>query len=130
MLAIEFAPILSGRNHRVAPMPYFRIDGAELRAGPSEATIALHQGRRWLYQAAHYTILRVNSPVRVRFEFNYLETTVGPFTRLEIVDGYLRTDRGEALAHYDDATVFWFVYSENKRFPSVIMEPAEPSEPP
>jgi hypothetical protein len=105
-------------------MPYFRLDGPELRIGPANTPVARHENRQWEHEGHWHTRIRISSPVQIRFE-NHRSFPLGVvFRELEFRDGYLYAGNGLNLARYDDATGQWFVPLTKRRFPSVVVEAA------
>jgi hypothetical protein len=47
MLSIAFEPPSSVRGHTVGPVPYFKIDKDELKAGPGNSLVAKHKKYQW-----------------------------------------------------------------------------------
>jgi len=68
MLTIAFTSSLTQPDRTYGPVPFFRIEGATLLAGPELRVVARHLNSQWEYEGHMYTILRVDSPVRLEFD--------------------------------------------------------------
>jgi len=123
MLRIEFEPLFTAHGP-VFDVPYLRIEEAQLRAGPTGKVLATHERYQWLRDGQAYTVLRIPSRCRIRFDDE--SRVCGPLDGIQFQDGYIRASLGVGpiLAHLDDASGKWLVYAAGNRHSVVIIEPA------
>jgi hypothetical protein len=102
------------------------ITGETMTVGGVE--VATHDNGQWHYQGEHYTTILLDSPVRVRFEDDGGRSSLvhGPFDRLKVVDGSIRTgDRySDVLARLDERSKHWEVYGEPGEWLRAVFAPA------
>jgi hypothetical protein len=123
MLRIEFVPVFTARGPAFQAA-YLRIDKKKLLSGPTGQILATHENYQWLREGYAYTVLRVPSPCRIRFDDE--SQSYGPFGAVQIQDGCIRSSLGvgPVLAQVDRDSGRWYLYPTDKRHSVVIIEPA------
>jgi hypothetical protein len=126
MITLQFEHPVSHQVQVVGPAPYFRITGDDLRAGPSDVIIATYRNGIWTLDGDSYLTIAAEATIAVRFEGNGNPGSplYGPYERLRVVDGAIRhgPNAVELLARLDEGKQAWYVYAEQKDYPSAVIE--------
>jgi hypothetical protein len=125
MLALRFEHPVNRQAYRVGPVPYFRIDGQALRAGPDDTVVASYQNGTWQINGTSYLTATAEAPARVDFAVDGKPGSgpLGPFAELKLVDGIMRHGSGfhQLLARFDEQSQSWYAYADQKHYPTVLL---------
>jgi hypothetical protein len=127
MIAYRFSRTCVGSRDKSGSAPYLRLDGERLLAGPEERELARYDHRLWESQGNWYTILEIETPVRLAFQTDG-QTRVdpyGPCDALMLVEGDIYADREDKrfVARFDESARSWRVYGNPKTCGTIVLMP-------
>src|SRR5206468_12076872 len=104
-----------GHERQIGPKPWFRIEGAELSAGPGDEPLGRFENHQWKIEEQCFTSFTLDDASSLRFEDPNAGVTrgEGPFGHLRFADGTLYADDTQ-VATFDFQSAVWRSFADGK----------------
>jgi hypothetical protein len=114
-------------NVSLGPFEALRFDGAELHAGNGGEPIARHENHQWQVRGEEYLRLDCEGPLTIAFldSAGTASRQFGPYAHFSSVGGTAYRDH-PVFCHLDEQTKRWYVPSERRDWPVLLVEEASP----
>jgi hypothetical protein len=124
-MRFRLADPLTGDRAEFGPVAFLRIHDNSLQDESQTEAIARFSQGQWQTPGKTYALLHVDGPVMASFEDGEHSESYGPFESVLIVAGLLRhgPDANAILARLDQESGSWTVGWEQRRYPTLVLEP-------
>lgn len=126
MISVRLFHPVNGESPAFDPCSQVVITGERLTLDDDE--VATHQNGQWLVRGEHFTVILLDSPVKIYFEDDRgaQSFVFGSFGTVKIVDGSIRkgNDFKDVLARLDEGSKRWEVYGAPGEWLRALFLPA------
>ena len=111
----------------LGPFKALRFDGAEMHAGNGGQPVAKHENHQWQVRGEEYLRLDCEGPLTIAFldSAGIASRQFGPYAHFSSVGGIAYRDH-QVFCHLDEQTKRWYVPSERRDWPVLLVEEASP----
>jgi hypothetical protein len=111
----------------LGPFDALRFDGAQLYAANGAQPIAKHENHHWLVHGQEYLRLDCEGPLTIAFfdSAGTVSRQFGPYAHFSSVGGIAYRDH-QVFCHLDEQTKRWYVPSERRDWPVLLVQEASP----
>jgi len=109
---------------RIGPLPSFRVAGALIQ-DHAGATVARHNGERWLVGGKPYYRMDCEGPVTVQLEgCSGGESPLGPFMHFSLLNETAFASR-DLFAHYREQDDSWHLHRTDASCSALVVTPQQ-----